>query len=83
MAFQAGLDAALKLGADVIVNTDGDNQYFADDIKKLVEPIVGRKADLVIGSRDIANHTEFSKSKKMASTAWLVGRSSCFENRCS
>src|SRR5580765_2664978 len=52
-AFQAGLDACLKLGADVIVNTDADNQYCGADIPKLVEPILQGKADLVVGTRDI------------------------------
>jgi glycosyltransferase involved in cell wall biosynthesis len=51
-AFQAGLDAALKLGADVIVNTDADNQYAAADIPKLVAPIRAGRADMVIGSRE-------------------------------
>src|SRR6188474_71484 len=46
--FQAGLDAALKLGADVIVNTDADNQYYGPDILKLVEPIVAGNADMVV-----------------------------------
>ena len=47
--FQAGLDAALKLGADVIVNTDADNQYYGDDIPKLVAPILRGDADMVVG----------------------------------
>ena len=47
--FQAGLDAALKLGADVIVNTDADNQYYGGDIPKLVAPIVEGQADMVVG----------------------------------
>src|SRR5881398_3677441 len=46
--FQAGLDACLKLGADVIVNTDGDNQYNGHDIPKLVEPIMEGRADMVV-----------------------------------
>jgi glycosyltransferase involved in cell wall biosynthesis len=50
-AFQAGLDAGLKLGADVIVNTDADNQYEADDIPKLVGPILRGEADMVVGDR--------------------------------
>ncbi|HVE68916.1 MAG TPA: glycosyltransferase family 2 protein [Solirubrobacteraceae bacterium] len=50
-AFQAGLDAALKLGADVIVNTDGDNQYAGADVHRLVEPIVAGRADMVVGDR--------------------------------
>ena len=64
VAFQAGLDASLQLGADVIVNTDADNQYSAEDIPRLVEPITQGNADLVIGTRDIANHNEFSFLKK-------------------
>ena len=54
-AFQAGMDAALKLGADVIVNTDADNQYRGDDIAKLVEPIVAGRADMVIGDREVGS----------------------------
>ena len=53
-AFMAGLDACLKLGADVIVNTDADNQYNADDIPLLVQPILDGKADVVIGARPIS-----------------------------
>src|SRR5215218_4898130 len=49
-AFEAGLDASLKLGADIVVNTDADNQYDAGDIPKLVEPIVAGRADMVIGA---------------------------------
>src|ERR1700712_1839240 len=49
--FQAGLDAALKLGADVIVNTDADNQYYGPDIVKLVGPILAGDADMVVGDR--------------------------------
>src|SRR3954462_15544488 len=51
--FQAGLDACLKLGADVIVNTDGDNQYDGNDIPKLVGPILAGKADMVVGDREV------------------------------
>src|SRR5215213_9856576 len=49
--FQAGLDACLKLGADVVVNTDADNQYKASDIPKLVAPILAGTADMVVGDR--------------------------------
>jgi glycosyltransferase involved in cell wall biosynthesis len=63
-AFQAGLDAALKLGADVVVNTDGDNQYSAADIAKLVAPIVAGRADLVVGDRNVLQITHFSATKK-------------------
>ena len=49
--FQAGLDACLKLGADVIVNTDADNQYYGGDITKLVRPILENRAEMVVGVR--------------------------------
>jgi glycosyltransferase involved in cell wall biosynthesis len=62
-AFQVGLKESLKLGADIVVNTDGDNQYKADDIKNLTEPIVKGDADFVVGCRPIRNHPEFSKPK--------------------
>src|ERR671937_1647385 len=62
--FQAGLDACLKLGADVIVNTDADNQYDGGDIPKLVEPIVAGKADMVIGDRETDQIEHFSPLKK-------------------
>src|SRR5215210_3830892 len=63
-AFQAGLDASLKLGADVIVNTDADNQYFGGDIPKLVQPIVDGAADMVIGDRETRTIEHFSPLKK-------------------
>src|SRR5271154_7370793 len=59
-AFQAGMDAALKLGADVIVNTDADNQYRGQDIEKLVGPILAGRADIVIGDRDVSSIEHFS-----------------------
>lgn len=78
VAFQAGLDASLQLGADVIVNTDADNQYSAQDIPRLVEPITRGTADLVIGTRDIANHNEFSFLKKCLQRigSWVVRQAS-------
>jgi glycosyltransferase involved in cell wall biosynthesis len=63
-AFQAGLDASLKLGADVIVNTDADNQYHGGDIPKLVEPIMAGNADMVIGDRETDKIQDFSPLKK-------------------
>lgn len=63
-AFQAGLDAALKLGADVIVNTDADNQYAASDIASLVAPIVAGDADMVVGDRQVRTVEHFSRTKK-------------------
>src|SRR4051795_11285827 len=62
--FQAGLDACLKLGADVIVNTDADNQYFGGDIPKLVGPILAGHADMVIGDRQTDQIEHFSPLKK-------------------
>jgi glycosyltransferase involved in cell wall biosynthesis len=62
--FQAGLDACLKLGADVIVNTDADNQYFGGDIPKLVEPILAGRADMVVGDRETDKIEHFSPLKK-------------------
>jgi len=64
-AFQAGLDASLKLGADVIVNTDADNQYRAADIPRLVAPILAGNADLVVGVRRMNEIDHFSSSKKV------------------
>ncbi|MEA2450300.1 MAG: hypothetical protein QOG63_2232 [Thermoleophilaceae bacterium] len=61
--FQAGLDACLKLGADIIVNTDADNQYSADDIPKLIQPILDGDADMVVGDREVQNIAHFSRLK--------------------
>lgn len=63
-AFTAGLAKALSLGADIIVNTDADNQYCADDIEKLVKPIIEKQADIVIGARPVENIKHFSLVKK-------------------
>jgi glycosyltransferase involved in cell wall biosynthesis len=68
-AFSAGLQHALSLGADVIVNTDGDNQYCGADVAKLVEPILHQNADIVVGCRPIDAHPEFSPLKKMLQKA--------------
>jgi glycosyltransferase involved in cell wall biosynthesis len=77
-AFQAGLDAALKLGADVIVNTDADGQYSASDIPRLVEPIVSRRADMVVGDRQVGDVDHFSPTKKLLQKlgSWVVRRAS-------
>ena len=64
-AFTAGLDAALKLGADTIVNTDGDNQYDASCIPDLVRPVLERRAAMVIGARPVATIEHFSRTKKV------------------
>lgn len=72
--FMTGLDACLKLGADVIVNTDADNQYCADDIPKLTLPIVSGNADIVIGERPISTIKHFSPLKKLLQKlgSWAV-----------
>jgi glycosyltransferase involved in cell wall biosynthesis len=77
-AFQAGLDACLKLGADAIVNTDADNQYRGADIPRLVTPILEGRADMVVGSRDVANVEHFSAAKKALQRlgSWVVRRAS-------
>lgn len=64
-AFRRGMEYALLHGADILVNTDGDNQYFGGDIDKLVTPILEDKADLVVGCRPISDHKEFSPVKKV------------------
>ena len=64
-AFQRGIEHCLALGADVVVNTDADNQYCARDIPLLVAPIVAGQADLVVGCRPIISHPEFSFLKKI------------------
>jgi glycosyltransferase involved in cell wall biosynthesis len=76
--FQAGLDAALKLGADVIVNTDADNQYRGSDIPALTGPILAGGADMVIGDRQVRTIEEFSRAKKLLQRlgSWVVRRAS-------
>lgn len=72
--FCAGLDECLKQGADIIVNTDADNQYCADDIEKLVAPILAHKAEIVIGARPIDETAHFSPIKKKLQHlgSWIV-----------
>jgi glycosyltransferase involved in cell wall biosynthesis len=76
--FQAGLDACLKLGADVIVNTDGDNQYHGGDVVKLVAPILDGRADMVIGDREVETIEHFSWLKKRLQRlgSWVVRQAS-------
>jgi glycosyltransferase involved in cell wall biosynthesis len=77
-SFQAGLDAALKLGADVIVNTDADNQYSGHDIPKLVAPIIAGTADMVVGDRETDSIAHFSPLKKRLQRigSWVVRQAS-------
>jgi glycosyltransferase involved in cell wall biosynthesis len=76
--FQAGLDACLKLGADVIVNTDADNQYRGGDVVKLVAPILDGRADMVVGDREVSNIEHFSWLKKRLQRlgSWVVRQAS-------
>lgn len=64
-AFVAGLNKSLEIGADIIVNTDADNQYKADDIEKLIKPILDGRADIVIGARPVNKIKHFSFLKKI------------------
>jgi glycosyltransferase involved in cell wall biosynthesis len=75
-AFQAGLDACLKLGADVIVNTDADNQYRGADIPRLLAPIFAGEADMVVGDRRVSEIEHFSRPKKRLQRlgSWVVRR---------
>lgn len=72
--FMAGLDACLHLGADIIVNTDADDQYCGADIERLVRPILDEKADVVIGERPIDETEDFSRKKKLFQHlgSWVV-----------
>ena len=73
-AFMTGLEACLSLGADVIVNTDADNQYNADDIPALVQPILAHQAEIVVGARPIETIEHFSPVKKLLQKlgSWVV-----------
>lgn len=75
-AFQSGLEAALAAGADIIVNTDGDNQYCGEDVARLVEPLLAEEADVVVGDRGVAALEHFSPTKRLLQRAgsWIVGR---------
>jgi len=64
-AFRAGLEASLRLGADIIVNTDADNQYDARDLERLLRPILERRADMVVGDRQVQGLRHFSAIKKL------------------
>lgn len=73
-AFKTGLDVAAKLGADIIVNTDGDNQYSGACIPDLIKPILDGRADMVIGDRQVENvgHFSFIKKKLQRLGSWVV-----------
>jgi len=73
-AFMSGLDAAMELGADIIVNTDADNQYSAADIPQLIAPVLEKRADIVVGARSIEAIERFSRTKKLLQRigSWTV-----------
>ena len=73
-AFQSGLDACLDLGADIIVNSDGDNQYPSQSIPELIEPVLRGRADIAIGDRQTHTIEEFSGTKKLLERlgSWMV-----------
>ncbi len=73
-AFAVGLDTCLRLGADIIVNMDADNQYRGADIPRLIAPILNQEADFVIGNRNILGVKEFSITKKLfqLSGSWII-----------
>ena len=73
-AFSNGLEKSLALGADIIVNTDGDNQYPSDSIPDLIRPILDGRADIVIGDRQIHQIAHFSRTKKLLQYfgSWMV-----------
>ena len=77
-AFKAGLDACIRLGADIIVNTDADNQYVSADIAKLIEPILKQNAELVIGDRGVATEESFTPLKRKLQTfgSYVVSKAS-------
>jgi len=73
-SFTAGIDACLRLGADIIVNTDGDNQYNGRDIEKLIKPILAGEADVVVGDRNVnaIQHFSFIKKKLQSIGSWMI-----------
>jgi glycosyltransferase involved in cell wall biosynthesis len=77
-AFVGGLEASLKNGADIIVNTDADNQYEADDIQNLVRPILQGQADIVVGDRGVATLPAFTPTKRLLQRlgSWVISRAS-------
>jgi glycosyltransferase involved in cell wall biosynthesis len=77
-AFTAGVEESLRQGADIIVNTDADNQYDARDIPRLIEPLLARRADIVVGNRQVGQLQQFSPLKRRLQVlgSWVLGRAS-------
>ena len=80
-AFMAGLDAALEAGADIIVNTDADNQYRGEEIKKLIKPLLEGEADISVGDRGVGTLEHFSPVKRLLQRwgSWVVERAAGIE----
>ncbi len=80
-AFKTGLESGLSQGADIIVNTDADNQYKAEDIRLLVEPILSGRADIVVGDRGVGKLQTFSYTKRLLQRlgSWTLGQASGLE----
>ena len=78
VGFVSGLEASLQLGADIIVNTDADNQYQAEDIPLLIEPVLSGRADIVVGDRGVATQSSFSRTKRYLQRAgsWVIAKAS-------
>ncbi len=76
--FITGLEASLRLGAEIIVNTDADNQYQAEDIQRLVQPILEKRADIVVGDRGVARLAAFSPGKRFLQRlgSWVIAQAS-------
>jgi glycosyltransferase involved in cell wall biosynthesis len=76
--FVAGLDESVRQGADLIVNTDADNQYDAKDIPRLVAPLLAGRADIVVGDRQVGTLANFSwiKQRLQVAGSWVIGRAS-------
>ncbi|MEP6717277.1 MAG: glycosyltransferase family 2 protein [Terriglobia bacterium] len=77
-AFTAGLNESVRQGADIILNTDADNQYDAKDIPRLLEPLLAGRADLVVGDRQVGTLPNFSPVKRRLQVlgSWVIGRAS-------
>lgn len=80
-AFMAGLDAALDAGADIIVNTDADNQYRGEDVRRLIEPLIEGKADIAVGDRGVSTVEHFSPLKRRLQRwgSWVVEKAAGIE----
>jgi glycosyltransferase involved in cell wall biosynthesis len=78
IGFTAGLEACLRQGADIIINTDADNQYHAEDMQRLIAPILSGQAEIVVGDRGVASLSTFSPSKRLLQRlgSWVVARAS-------